>query len=110
MMVVPLRIGGGSRLKILEALASVCPVVSTAIGAEGLNLTPGVHYLQADAPGSFAQTILEAMRRPHCAQETAAKGRTFVAEHNAWPQLTLHLESVLHEARRAAGRVSLFGQ
>ena len=49
-MAVPLRIGGGSRLKILEALAAGLPVVSTKVGAEGLELRSGQHYTLADAP------------------------------------------------------------
>lgn len=46
--VVPLRTGGGTRLKILEAMAAGTPVISTALGAEGLRITPGEHYLLAD--------------------------------------------------------------
>ena len=50
--VVPLRIGGGTRLKIFEALAMGKAVVSTRVGAEGLPIVPGQHFLQADEPGA----------------------------------------------------------
>ena len=48
LMAVPLRIGGGSRLKILEALASNVPVIASRVGAEGLHLEPGTHFVEAD--------------------------------------------------------------
>jgi glycosyltransferase involved in cell wall biosynthesis len=53
-LAVPLRVGGGSRLKILEAAACLCPVVSTPVGAEGLNFTSDVHYLEAGSADSGA--------------------------------------------------------
>jgi glycosyltransferase involved in cell wall biosynthesis len=55
--VVPLRAGGGTRLKILEAMAAGVPVVSTSIGAEGLDVVPGEHLLIADDPEAFAAAI-----------------------------------------------------
>lgn len=59
--VVPLRIGGGTRLKILEALALGVPVVSTSKGAEGLDLEDGKDLLIADTPQAFAQAVLRVM-------------------------------------------------
>ena len=63
-MVVPLRIGGGSRLKILEATASGLPVISTRVGAEGLELVPGEHYLAADEPELMSDALVSWIRRP----------------------------------------------
>lgn len=57
MAVVPLRAGGGTRLKILEAMALGRPVVSTAIGAEGIEITPGIEFECADEPRGFAEAI-----------------------------------------------------
>ena len=57
-MVVPLRIGGGSRLKILEATAAGLPVISTRVGAEGLELVPGEHYIAADEPERMADALV----------------------------------------------------
>ncbi|MGQ0634371.1 MAG: glycosyltransferase [Planctomycetaceae bacterium] len=57
-VVVPLLVGGGTRLKIYEAMASGRAVVSTAIGAEGLPLTPGEHFLQADHAEAFAAAVV----------------------------------------------------
>lgn len=56
--VVPLLVGGGTRLKIYEAMASARAVVSTAIGAEGLPVVPGEHYLAADDPVAFADAVV----------------------------------------------------
>jgi len=56
--VIPLRVGGGTRLKVFEAMALGCPVVSTAIGVEGLPLEHGRHYLQADEAAQIASGVL----------------------------------------------------
>lgn len=61
-MAVPLAVGGGTRFKILEAFAYGAPVVSTAKGAEGLGVVPGVHYLNAESPAEFVDAI-EALLR-----------------------------------------------
>src|SRR6202041_272327 len=75
MLVVPLRIGGGSRLKILEALASGTPVVSTLVGAEGRNLAPGLHFEQVDDVSQMSDAIVQAIRHPARARRQAESGR-----------------------------------
>jgi glycosyltransferase involved in cell wall biosynthesis len=57
--IVPLRSGGGTRLKILEAFAAGVPVVSTSLGCEGLEVQDGEHLLIADSPEIFAQQVLQ---------------------------------------------------
>ena len=57
--VIPLRVGGGTRLKVFEAMGLGCPVVSTTVGVEGLPLEPGTHYLRADEPPAFADAVLK---------------------------------------------------
>src|SRR5258708_17075559 len=59
--VVPLRIGGGTRLKIYEAMAMEKPIVSTTIGAEGLPVRDGVELLMADKPDDFADAIVRVL-------------------------------------------------
>jgi glycosyltransferase involved in cell wall biosynthesis len=63
-VVVPLHVGGGTRLKIFEAMAMRKSVVATTIGAEGLPLTPGEHLLIADSPVEFAEAILGLLDSP----------------------------------------------
>jgi glycosyltransferase involved in cell wall biosynthesis len=83
-MAVPLRVGGGSRLKILEALATGLPVVSTAVGAEGLDLRHGAHLEIADTPEAFAASLVHTLRNPAAARATAARGRALVLDRYDW--------------------------
>ncbi len=100
MMVVPLRIGGGSRLKILEALASGLPVVSTSVGAEGLRLKAGVDLRISDGADDFAYAVADWMNNPEAALETAACGRRIVFDQYDWDGLALKLEAIWLEHAR----------
>jgi sugar transferase (PEP-CTERM/EpsH1 system associated) len=84
LVVVPLRIGGGTRLKIYEAMAMGKAVVSTSVGAEGLPVVAGRDVAIADAPEEFAAQVLRLLRDPVArgAMETAARG--FVSTHYDW--------------------------
>jgi glycosyltransferase involved in cell wall biosynthesis len=93
-LAVPLRIGGGSRLKILEALACGLPVVSTRVGAEGLCLRPGQEYVLADSSDDMADALVECLHNPEKARAMAQSGRTFVREQYDWQRLADKLERV----------------
>ncbi|MGQ9926364.1 MAG: glycosyltransferase family 4 protein [Chloroflexaceae bacterium] len=82
--VVPLRQGGGTRLKILEALALGTPVISTTKGAEGLDLSPGRDLLIADTPAAFAETTVRLLTNPEERVQLSAHGRRSVAERYDW--------------------------
>lgn len=69
--VVPLRIGGGTRIKILESLAKKVPVVSTSIGAEGLNLVDHEHILIADEPREFADACIKLLKNQDIREKIA---------------------------------------
>jgi polysaccharide biosynthesis protein PslH len=97
MLVVPLRIGGGSRLKILEALACTTPVVTTTVGIEGLRLN-NEHCTIADSNDDFVGGVLEAMRHPRMAHMQAALGRSRVLAQYDWNGLAGKLDEVWHEA------------
>jgi len=93
-MAVPLRIGGGSRLKILEALASALPVVSTKIGAEGLELEAGRHLDIVDGIEPMAETLIAAIRNPWRVQKQAEIGRRRVLVRYDWSTLAERLDQV----------------
>jgi glycosyltransferase involved in cell wall biosynthesis len=82
--VVPLRIGGGTRIKILEALALGVPVVSTRVGAEGLDVTHGRDILLADEPEPMAAAIAELLTSPARRTALAQAGRALVVERYDW--------------------------
>jgi polysaccharide biosynthesis protein PslH len=94
MLVVPLRIGGGSRLKILEALASGTPVVSTRVGAEGLELQPRTHFTQSDDVDGLAGGVLELIHDPQVARTQADAGRAVVLRRYDWDRLAERLEQL----------------
>lgn len=91
-MAVPLRIGGGSRLKILEALATGLPVVSTAVGAEGLCLEPGRDLEIADEPEAIAAALVGAIREPERVQRRASQARRHVLDRYDWDILAEAME------------------
>ncbi len=82
--IVPLRIGGGTRLKILEAMALGTPVISTTKGAEGLEVTPEANILIADDPKEFAAQTLRLLRSPELRAQLSRNGRGLVEEKYSW--------------------------
>jgi sugar transferase (PEP-CTERM/EpsH1 system associated) len=96
--VVPLRIGGGTRLKIFEALAMGKAVVSTTVGAEGLPLVPGEHYVRADEPDAFARAVAALLQQPDRRRALADAGRDLVVSRYSWAQVSGIFEQRLREA------------
>ena len=93
--IVPMRIGGGVRLKLLEALSLAAPVVSTHMGAEGVaGLRDGAHCLLADQPAEFAAAVLRLLGSPALGARLGAAGRALVRQHYDWnaivPQMEAH--------------------
>lgn len=78
-VVVPLRAGGGMRVKILNAMTQGLPVVSTTIGAEGIAAQDGCHLLLADTPADFARAVLRLLDDRVLARQLGQNGRTMVA-------------------------------
>ena len=93
-LAVPLRIGGGSRLKILEALACGLPVVSTRIGAEGLELQPDRDLIVVERVEDMAAALVESIRCPERVRTMARQGREVVRAHYDWDTLADKLERV----------------
>lgn len=92
MMVVPLRIGGGSRLKIIEALAASVPVVASGVAAEGLSLSPNVDYALADTSEAMADAVIRWLDDPQSAERSARNGLQSVRASYGWDQLAEKLE------------------
>ena len=82
--VVPLRAGGGTRLKILHAMAMQCPVISTRLGAEGLDITPGENILLAEDARQFVQHVQTLYASPETAKRLGHAGRRLVTEKYDW--------------------------
>jgi len=85
--IAPLMIGGGTRVKILEALAMERPVVSTSIGAEGLELAHGASVLFADDPAAFAARVVDVLQDARLAARLGACGRQHVAARFDWDRI-----------------------
>lgn len=98
--VVPLRVGGGSRLKILEAMAAGVPVVSTRLGAEGLELEPERHLLLADSPEHFAQAVSTLLSGLSQRRQIAQEAHALVCERYDWGRLGEQLAQIHCELAR----------
>ncbi len=93
--IVPLRIGGGTRLKIFEAMAMAKAVVSTGVGAEGLPVTPGEHLCLADDPQIFARAVVGLLRNVDRRRHLGEAARRLVLERYDWSAVAGQLEDAL---------------
>jgi glycosyltransferase involved in cell wall biosynthesis len=100
-VVVPLRIGGGSRLKILEALAAGKAVVCTSIGAEGLDVVSGEHLIIADCPYEFAAGVVELLNSREARRRLGNQGRMLVNRWYGWDGIVSRLEGAWFDVSRS---------
>jgi len=103
LFMVPLRVGGGTRLKIFEALAMAKAVVSTGIGAEGLPLVEEEHFVRADDPAGFAACAAALLRDPGRRKRLGQAGRRLVVERYAWQQVARDFGERCESLARAKG-------
>jgi glycosyltransferase involved in cell wall biosynthesis len=107
-VVVPLRIGGGTRLKIFEAMAAGRPVVSTSIGAEGLDVVHGRDIVLADAAPRLAAAVVELLRDPERRESLGLAAAASAARYD-WPAVSARLEHILERVvapRRSASAIA----
>lgn len=95
--VVPLRAGGGTRLKILEAMALGRPVVSTTLGAEGLDVINGRHLLLADTPAEFTAKTINLLTDNALYGQIVANARQLVVDKYDWDSIAHHLLKIYSE-------------
>jgi sugar transferase (PEP-CTERM/EpsH1 system associated) len=91
-VVIPLRIGGGTRLKVLEAMAMSKAIVSTTLGCEGFDLASGQELVLADAPAGFAAALLDLLRDPGRRERLGRVARRFAASRYDWGMIVPRLE------------------
>lgn len=92
--VAPLRMGGGTRLKLLEAMALERAVVATSLGAEGFPVTNGRELVLADDPLQFASAVIALLRQPDRRTAMGRAARLFVQDHYDWKALISRLEAI----------------
>lgn len=98
--IVPLRSGGGMRLKILEAMAMGKAIVSTTIGAEGIRVTHGQDILLADDPASFADSVCLLLKDPDLRKQLGHNARKLVVSRYTWEQSVELLEKAYEKVVR----------
>jgi sugar transferase (PEP-CTERM/EpsH1 system associated) len=92
--IAPLRVGGGTRLKLVEAMAMGKPIVATTVGAEGFPIVNGQELVLADAPETFANEVLDLLDNPARGEQLAAAGQAFARANYGWDSLVPQLERV----------------
>ena len=103
----PLRQGGGSKLKVLEAMAAGLPVVTTAQGRSGLNVSNGEHYLGSEHPLELAQLLNTALSDPALLQRIGETGRAYVKAEHDWSVAAAQLEQVYNRLPSLKEEVSV---
>jgi len=99
-MVVPVRAGGGMRVRILEAFARGMPVVTTTVGLEGIDAQDGQEVIVRDDPVSFAQAVVDLLRHPERQAQLAEAGRRLAVDRYDWQAALKTLDGVYDQIER----------
>ena len=94
LFIIPLRVGGGTRIKAFEAMAMGCPVVSTSIGIEGLAVDDGEHYVLADDSTAFSSAIVRLLRDVDMRKHLSSNARKFVEEKFSYKKAAAKFEEI----------------
>jgi glycosyltransferase involved in cell wall biosynthesis len=101
--IVPLRIGAGTRLRILEAFGMGTPVVSTSVGCEGLQTVHGEHLLIGDDPRVFARACVDLLKDPQLRERLVRGARELVERHYTWDSIHQRMHDVARELLEEPG-------
>lgn len=93
--IVPLRVGGGTRIKILDSFSRMCPVVSTTVGAHGLNIENGKHLLIGDNARDFSDACIRLLQEPNIAKVLTEEGWNLFLRKYTWDSIAPALEKVI---------------
>jgi glycosyltransferase involved in cell wall biosynthesis len=93
-LILPLRIGGGTRIKILEAMSSGCPVISTSVGCEGLAVRPGENILICDEDDEFVAAAVRLLADSQLSRRLGEAGRQLVEQRYSWNSAANKLENI----------------
>ena len=99
--VIPVRAGGGMRVRILEAFARAMPVVTTTVGLEGIDAEPGVDVMVADSPGDFAKSVVSLFYDKGLQRQLSTNGRRLVEEKYDWQVVLGSLDKIYSRLVRA---------
>jgi len=105
--VVPLRVGGGTRLKILDAWSMGKAIVSTSVGSEGLDTVPEVNILVADTAQAFADSVLRVLKNPDLRQRLGAGGRATVERTYSWDVIGESMNELYRGVARSGGAIAV---
>lgn len=108
-LVVPLRLGAGTRLKIVEGMAMGLPIVSTRLGAEGIDAVADRELLIEDEPAKFAEAVIRVLKEPELAMRLGRAARKLAVERYSWAAAADRLEHFYREllSPGAAGRIEM---
>jgi glycosyltransferase involved in cell wall biosynthesis len=106
LMIAPLNIARGTQNKILEAMASGVPVVTSRVAAGGVDAVDGEHFLVASTPEEYAAAVLRILDDPAERQRLSRAGRARMLSHHAWDKSMLRLDGIIDRCLASQGRTA----
>ena len=94
LMVIPVRAGGGMRVRILEAFARAMPVITTTVGLEGIKAEPGVDVMVADTPVDFANLVIKVLNDKNLQDRLSMNGRQLAEDKYDWQVVLKQLDAL----------------